>query len=722
MKSALIRSRQSQMRPWIWLAALLLTLAQGGSRLLADPPSATEQAPAAQARQDSPEPSGATAAQAAASKSKRPSSELGSSEPANVEELRALQSKIQETAKKVLPTVVGVRVGASQGSGVIVSEDGLILTAGHVAGKPGLDVDVQLFDGRTVKGKTLGIHGNADAGMMRITTEGRWYHAETAKTSKQPAGTWCLAVGHPLGFQNERPPVVRVGRVLRSGDGFVQTDCPLVGGDSGGPLFDLEGRVFGINSRIGPPIEFNYHVPIDAFHENWDRLLGSETWQDKLPSRESESMRAAFRPLVAEARRCTVQVLCDGVETVLGTVVGPNGWILTKASELKGAVTCRLSDGRELPGQTVGISKEFDLAMLKIETKGLPAVDWSTDVPTVGQWVATASLGPDPAAIGVVSVPPRRIPPMSGMLGITLDQGESPGGAKIEKVVPDSPAEQAGLKEGDVVTHVNGKPVETTAALVAAIRENRPGDIVRLNVRRGERVLAVPVKLGTIETPGSQRRQAQNSSGMGISRRHDDFPAVVQHDSALRPNECGSPIVDLTGKVVGINIARAGRTETYAAPTQELFEMMYEMMAGMLSPEQIAAEEAARQRELAEKAAALKAEAEKAAAEAKAREEAAKAAADKLAAEKALAEQAAAEKRATAEATTEKANADGSQASEETAGNGSASPQPARDPKAGEGDRAESPAPDADNDAPKTETGKKKRPKRPRLEPAAEAE
>ena len=83
--------------------------------------------------------------------------------PANISELKDFQKKVQETTKKVMPAVVGVQVGGASGSGVIITEDGLVLTAGHVSGKAKQDVVLIMPDGKHVKGKTLG----ADRGIDR---------------------------------------------------------------------------------------------------------------------------------------------------------------------------------------------------------------------------------------------------------------------------------------------------------------------------------------------------------------------------------------------------------------------------------------------------------------------------------------------------------------------------------------------------------------------------
>lgn len=199
-------------------------------------------------------------------------------EPKSVAELKAMEQHQQELAKKLISCTVGIVVGPAHGSGVIISEDGYVMTAAHVAGKPGRQATFILPDGRMAKGKTLGMHRTLDAGLMRITDKGPWPFVEKAEPDGIEVGAWCVATGHPGGFQEGRQPVVRIGRVLLTDKFAINTDCTLVGGDSGGPLFDMSGKVIGINSRIGRPLTANMHVPIAAYHEAWDRLIKGEAW------------------------------------------------------------------------------------------------------------------------------------------------------------------------------------------------------------------------------------------------------------------------------------------------------------------------------------------------------------------------------------------------------------------------------------------------------------
>ncbi|MBW3540488.1 MAG: trypsin-like peptidase domain-containing protein [Planctomycetes bacterium] len=257
---------------WRWMALTALALSfTCGSFLVraADPPAAPSERPTAATSLVTPA--------AAEDLSELPQA-LRRAVPDGLDDLLTLEERVKAVTRKVLPATVGVRIGRAQGSGVIISRDGYVLTAAHVIGKPGRDVDILLPDGRPVKAVSLGLNRDVDAGLIKIAEDGPWPHVEMGKLADVQLGEWCLATGHPGGYQADRPPVLRLGRVIQKSKSAVQTDCTLVGGDSGGPLFDLRGRVIGINSRIGRETTWNFHVPITAYDEGWERLAASEDW------------------------------------------------------------------------------------------------------------------------------------------------------------------------------------------------------------------------------------------------------------------------------------------------------------------------------------------------------------------------------------------------------------------------------------------------------------
>jgi serine protease Do len=300
----------------------------------------------------------------------------------------------------------------------------------------------------------------------------------------------------------------------------------------------------------------------------------------------------AFRPVVTGPSASAVRVRCGGRDVALGTVVGADGWILTKASLLTGKdVVCRLHDGRELPARVVGVQDPYDLALVKVEATGLVPVAWrDSTAGDVGRWVASVGPGPEPVAVGVISVgprpyklgdqPPKTLNTKAGYLGVGLDEAE--GGAKIVMVAPKSPAEKAGLRPNDLVTHVAGKKVLDMESMINAVGRHKPGEVIAIRLKRGKEVVNVTAKL--VRRPPFMMGNPQELMGSALSNRRGGFPTILQHDTVLKPGDCGGPLVDLGGKAVGVNIARAGRTETYAVPAEAVRRLLPELRSGRLAP------------------------------------------------------------------------------------------------------------------------------------------
>lgn len=294
-------------------------------------------------------------------------------------------------------------------------------------------------------------------------------------------------------------------------------------------------------------------------------------------------VRIAFRQVIATARQSTVRVRTDGYNTALGAIVGAEGWILTKASRLPGAITCLLPDRRELKARIVGIDRDYDLALLKVEAQNLPALALEKiSSPEVGAWLATIGRKREPQAVGVMSVEPREIRHRAGTLGVRFDDDtEQP---LIVQVFPNTGAEAAGLLSDDVLLSVDSYLTPTRRVLIEKIREHSPGDWLKLGVRRGGETLQVNALLqGKTPWRLPTRDEFQNGLGSPLSQRRLGFPAAFQHDTVLKPSDCGGPVVDLDGKVVGFNLARAGRTETYAIPTNVVIEVIEKLKARELS-------------------------------------------------------------------------------------------------------------------------------------------
>ncbi len=202
--------------------------------------------------------------------------------PESLSQLRKLERQHQKVAASAAECTVSVQIGAAQGCGVIITGNGYVLTAAHVAMRPNKRAMITLSGNRTVRATTLGMHRGVDAGLIKIDpgqNGGRpWPHATLGSSANLVSGMWCIATGHPGGYRNDRGPVTRVGRILAVRPDALVTDCALIGGDSGGPLFDLAGRLIAVHSRIGNDVQENLHVPIDHYDYAWDRLVEGKAW------------------------------------------------------------------------------------------------------------------------------------------------------------------------------------------------------------------------------------------------------------------------------------------------------------------------------------------------------------------------------------------------------------------------------------------------------------
>jgi hypothetical protein len=163
--------------------------------------------------------------------------------------------------------------------------------------------------------------------------------------------------------------------------------------------------------------------------------------------------------------------------------------------------------------------------------------------------------------------------------------GDADAGPSVDEVLPGSAALRAGVERGDIIIRVNDRPTKTRRALVDAIRGHHPGEVVLLRVLRGDDTVAIKATLRVRpDNAPHGSLDYQNRMGGRISDRRTGFPLVLQHDSVLAPSDCGGPVVDLDGNVVGINIARAGRLASLSLPAGVVVPLLDELKSGKLPP------------------------------------------------------------------------------------------------------------------------------------------
>ena len=264
---------------------------------------------------------------------------------------------------------------------------------------------------------------------------------------------------------------------------------------------------------------------------------------------------------------------------VFATGVRSDGWLLTKASEVSGAaeLQCQIKGGW-VAAKVVRTWPDHDLALLKTTAKDLPAVKWSErGALQVGTFItAAAPEGRDPVAIGIVSVPVRNEQTKGrGFLGVQLTSDER--GLKIDWIVPGGPAKASGLQVEDRILELDGKKPESAFTFTKMVSDRKAGDKVRLKLQRGEAIVEKEIALAERPLmPGSIRssNDKMNSMGSTISKRRTDFPSVMQTDLPLQATQCGGPVTDLDGNVVGLVIARSGRVETMVLPSETIRQLL----------------------------------------------------------------------------------------------------------------------------------------------------
>lgn len=309
----------------------------------------------------------------------------------------------------------------------------------------------------------------------------------------------------------------------------------------------------------------------------WRRLRGTSNHQ-----KNHDDIKSVYERSAETAARATADVLVNGEVVALATLVDGDGYLVTKASLLEKVETlaCRFASGEPITATLIGVDQEYDLALLKADRASVadaPAA-WRAGPAEPGTFVAAVEPDGDIISVGVISTEPREIRGTGQVvrrrawLGVSLGGGES--GTGVTEVVERSPAQRAGLRAGDLIQGIDGNEMTSMEQIVSTIGAQSVGAEVALLVRRDGEVLELSATLG--RPPEGLDPQDQWGGGP-FSERRDGFPEVLTHDTIIRPEQCGGPLVDIDGNMVGVNIARALRVTTYAVPAATLQRLVSEL-------------------------------------------------------------------------------------------------------------------------------------------------
>ncbi len=300
---------------------------------------------------------------------------------------------------------------------------------------------------------------------------------------------------------------------------------------------------------------------------------------ERLPEdqrKNGETTLQAFAKSSGASLASTVRLVRNGRPLALGTIVSKKGHVITKASVCIGAHEAILADGKSYPVRIRRRDKETDLVLLQLKgAKDLTPVSWAEDEePEEGSWLVSADSELKKLKVGVVGAKTRPIDRVGGVIGVILGpHGEEIGGVVITEVVPRSAGAAAGLKKGDVIVTVEGRKVTLREKVIEMVGSHDPGEVVRLEVKREERILSFRVTLGHRSVTFDMFDRNARMSGP-VSKRKDNFPMIIQHDVSLPVKAMGGPILNLDGKALGVNVARVDRVTTYALPAKFVRETL----------------------------------------------------------------------------------------------------------------------------------------------------
>lgn len=299
---------------------------------------------------------------------------------------------------------------------------------------------------------------------------------------------------------------------------------------------------------------------------NW---INNNRARTSIASRDSSAMMRLVNPLSESVASCVVQVFSGGRVVSLGTIVSEDGYLLTKRSELNGdPITVRVPSGQKINARVAAQTRSNDLALLKIEGgdestwQVKPAIFVTTEPPT-GNFLISPGRSGSTIGVGVLGVASRHVE-HRGRLGVNFYEAPS-GPVMVRRVHPASGADNAGLQDGDRILKINGFQMLGSQAAINKLGTMYPGDVVRLTIIRGDDTIELDAQMSDQVMLTESKNDAKVNGPRNL--RLSGFDSVIQHDTVLAPNQCGGPLLDSQGNVVGINIARAGRVVSYALPS-----------------------------------------------------------------------------------------------------------------------------------------------------------
>ena len=412
------------------------------------------------------------------------------------------------------------REAQSLGSGFIISADGYVVTNNHVITPDGRaqleEVTVTMPDGTEYPAEVVGKDAASDLAVLKISRSTPFPFVEFGDSRTARVGDWVIAIGNPFGLGGTVTSGI-VSAVLRntgSGgayDRYLQTDASINRGNSGGPLFDMQGNVIGINNAIFSPsggsVGIGFAIPAETASPIVKKLMAgeeilrgylgvrinpvSEDFADALgiPKNQGEFIQFVQPGEAAEKAGLRAN---DVVLKVNGKDVTPDQTLSFLVANIAPGTRVPLEIIRDGKRQTLPVTvgrrpSEEELAAQSFDPEGGNQLDNPS-----AKGGAAPAAGAVEQALGLQVVP--LTPPLARQFGLP----DGTGGVIVAAVDASADAAQKGLQRGTVILGINGRDIASKADLEAAVAEaKRAGrQAVLLRVRdRGGPALSIPVRL-----------------------------------------------------------------------------------------------------------------------------------------------------------------------------------------------------------------------------------
>ena len=374
------------------------------------------------------------------------------------------------------------------GSGFIISGDGYVVTNNHVVSKA-KTVQVTLDDNRTLDAKVIGTDPKTDIALLKIKDSGSYPYVQFGKSAPQ-VGDWVVAIGNPFGLGGTVTAgiVSARGRDIGAGpyDDFLQIDAPINKGNSGGPTFNVDGEVVGMNTAIASPsggsVGLAFAIPAETVQAVVDQLRSDGTVARGYLGVQIQPVTEDIADGLGLAK--AKGALVDHAEA--GTPAAKAG---LRAGDVIGTVDGdAVTDARALSRRIAGMKPgaKVELAYLRNGKKDTATVELGT----LPNEMKTASRGDNDNDTGGFASGNRSQPRLGLGLAPADEVGLGDSGVAVVRVDPDGPAAAKGIEQGDLILDVAGTSVSSPSDVAKQIRDaesnGRKAVLMRVKSAKGQ--------------------------------------------------------------------------------------------------------------------------------------------------------------------------------------------------------------------------------------------